>query len=164
LGKPGEQIVCHEFVFVLLLIGKMKLKVTLFLLSSLLIFSFPSCKKDQQTVEIPYFPVNFSIVLANPQFNRLNAPGGYVYVTGGSKGIIIYRAGAEQFIALDRHCPYRVDENCRVMVNATQVVAADSCCGSEFVLTDGSVIKGPSTFSLQRYQTEFDGSVLRVYN
>jgi hypothetical protein len=59
----------------------MKLKVTLFLLSSLILYSFPSCKKDKQTTEIPYFPVNFTIVLANPQFNRLNAPGGYVYVT-----------------------------------------------------------------------------------
>lgn len=123
-----------------------------------------NCKKASNTSEIPYVRVYFRITLADPQFNKLNAPGGFVYVTGGSRGIILYRASLDEIVALDRHCTYRVGDYCRVAVNASQVVAADSCCGSEFVLTDGSVIKGPAGYSLQRYQAVFDGSGVTVSN
>lgn len=124
-----------------------------------------NCRKTRNNNEqIPFYPVNFIITVADPQFNKLNVPGGWVYVTGGSMGIIIYRKSNEEFMAYDRHCPYKVTDNCRVEVEQNQVSVTDSCCGSRFILTDGSVIKGPAAGNLQFYRTSFDGNRLQVFN
>lgn len=128
-----------------------------------LLFLFNSCKKNNQDL-VPNYAVNFTISLSDPQFNKLNAPGGWVYVTGGSRGILLYRKSNEEFMAYDRHCTYNVADLCRVNVNSSQVVAVDSCCSSQFVMTDGSIIKGPATRPLKTYRTFFDGNRLQVYN
>lgn len=125
---------------------------------------FTSCKKKQQGV-IPYVAVNIYIYPSDPNFNQLNVPGGWAYVNGGSKGIIVYRRSNEDFVAFDRHCPYLPENSCsRVSVNSTQITAVDTCCGSEFILTDGSPTKSPATVPLQFYQTSFNGNELRIYN
>ena len=35
---------------------------------------------------------------------------------------------------------------------------------SAFLITDGSVVQGPSALSLQKYNTTFNGTTLRIYN
>ena len=57
---------------------------------------FVSCK--EQNYPIPDVPVNMSINLDLPSYNALNAPGGYAYVTGGSRGIVVYR-NFDEFVA-----------------------------------------------------------------
>jgi nitrite reductase/ring-hydroxylating ferredoxin subunit len=127
----------------------------------LLIFS---CRKRNNTV-IPYIPVNIYIYTSDPRFNALNTPGGWAYLNGGSRGIIVYRRSNEEFVAYDRHCTYNVDDPCgQVKVGATQITAIDSCCMSEFVLTDGSVIKNPATAPLQAYQVRYNGNELHIFN
>ena len=125
---------------------------------------FNSCRKNNNSERVPYYVVNFSFSLSDPQYNKLNAPGAWIYVTGGSKGLIIYRKSNDEFMAYDRHCTYKVEDLCRVNVNSSQIVAVDSCCGSQFVLTDGSIIKGPASIPLNTYRTYFDGNRLQVYN
>jgi nitrite reductase/ring-hydroxylating ferredoxin subunit len=127
------------------------------------VFCF-ACRKNNNNELVPYYVVNFSFSLSDPQYNKLNAPGAWLYVTGGSRGIIIYRKSNDEFMAYDRHCTYKVEDLCRVNVNSSQVVAVDSCCGSQFVLTDGSIIKGPASRTLITYRTFFDGNRLQVYN
>jgi nitrite reductase/ring-hydroxylating ferredoxin subunit len=122
-----------------------------------------SCKKSTEPY-VPYVRVNFTISPSDPQFNKLNVPGGWVYVTGGSRGIIVYRKSNDEFLAFDRHCPFQVADFCRVSVNNTQIMAKDTCCGSEFVLTDGSVAKEPANRPLLQYQTGWDGFNLQVFN
>jgi nitrite reductase/ring-hydroxylating ferredoxin subunit len=133
-----------------------------FLLSCLLIFS---CKKDQNQDRVPYVPVNIVLNTSDPLFVKLNAPGGWVYVNGGSRGIVIYRLSLDDFRAYDRHCPYQPNDACgKVSVNASQIMAVDSCCGSEFVLTDGTVAKQPASRPLTEYTTSFDGNRLLISN
>ena len=80
-------------------------------------------------------------------------------------GLIVYRSGPDSFVAMDRHCPYRSAELCRVFVDDSEIIARDSvCCGSAFLVTDGSVVEGPAALSLQRYNTTFNGTTLRIYN
>lgn len=122
------------------------------------------CNKKKNTV-IPYVPVNIYIYPSDPTFNKLNTPGGWVYLSGGSRGIIVYRRSNEEFVAYDRHCTYDTENTCgQVEVTSTQITAVDSCCGSEFVLTDGSVVKSPSTVPLQAYQVSFNGNELHIFN
>lgn len=140
-----------------------KLKNKNLITAILVIFCF-ACRKNNSSELVPYYVVNFSFSLSDPQYNKLNAPGAWIYVTGGSRGIIIYRKSNDEFMAYDRHCTYKVEDLCRVNVNSSQVVAVDSCCGSQFVLTDGSIIKGPASRTLTTYRTFFDGNRLQVYN
>lgn len=123
-----------------------------------------SCRKSQ-TSGVPPVMVDISINVNNPAYAALAVPGGWLYLTGGSQGLIVYRASNNEFRAMDRHCPYQPAELCRVKVDESELVARDSsCCHSAFLITDGSVIEGPAATSLQRYNTSYNGTVLRIYN
>ena len=114
---------------------------------------------------IPNVAVNLRITVSNPDFISLNAVGGYVHITGGSKGIIVYRFDVNEFRAFDRHCPYNALDGCRVTVNSTDIEAEDDvCCNSKFLIIDGSVLEGPAALPLKQYQTSFDGNTLLITN
>lgn len=88
-----------------------------------------------------------------------------MYQEGGSRGIILYQQSAGQYVAYERHCPYMPSSECaRVSVNSTNILAADTCCGSVFLLTDGTVSEGPAAASLLQYQTLQTGNQLRIFN
>jgi nitrite reductase/ring-hydroxylating ferredoxin subunit len=136
-----------------------KILPTLFLF----FFLFTTCKKERQGV--PYVPVDLYLYTTSPEFSNLNAVGGWTYINGGSRGIVIYHRSNDEFVAFDRHCTYQVEDPCgQVSVDASYIALRDSCCGSEFLLYDGSVTKGPATLPLQAYYTEYDGMRLRIYN
>lgn len=125
---------------------------------------FVSCKKDDNS-NIPLVGVNYTINANNPAYNEVSVPGGWMYLNGGSRGIILYRYSNDEFRAFDRHCPYNSSNSCaKVSVQSNNISAKDDCCGSEFLITDGSVTKGPANLPLKQYNTSFDGSVLRIYN
>ena len=138
---------------------------TLLLLTIAASVLFPSCKKDKQG-GVPFTPVDISINVNNPAYADIQVPGGWLYLTGGSLGIIVYRQTLDVFLAMDRHCPYQPENLCRVTVDDTQVTARDSaCCGSSFTIVDGgSVSQGPAATALLGYNTLFNGTTLRIYN
>lgn len=114
---------------------------------------------------MPPTSVDISINVNNPAYADIQVPGGWLYLTGGSLGIIVYRSSTDAFVALDRHCPYQTENLCRVFVDSTEVIARDTlCCGSAFVITSGQVTQGPAALDLQRYNTSFNGTTLRIYN
>ena len=136
--------------------------IILLLFASLLLLA--GCKKEERG-GVPLSPVDISININNPSYADLAVPGGWLYLTGGSMGIIVYRQTNENFVAMDRHCPYQPADLCRVTVDDTELVARDTaCCHSSFLITDGSVLEGPAALNLQRYNTNFNGTVLRIYN
>jgi hypothetical protein len=130
----------------------------------LLINPLASCRKDKQRPTIPYVYVNitkYPDILAGDYI----PVSGWVYITGGYRGIIVYRMTSTEFMAYERTCPYDPDKDCaRVEVESSGITAIDSCCGSRYVLTDGSPIAGPSGYSLQHYNTSYDGNLLRIFN
>ena len=106
--------------------------------------------------------VNFTININLPSYSSLTVPGGWLYVTGGYRGILIYRASQDQFMAYDRTCTY--NNTGYVQVQKSGLVAIDSSCGSTFTLLSGSPQHGPATVPLKQYQTYFDGTNLTVTN
>ena len=126
---------------------------------------FSACKKKKNDVSyVPYVYVDFYCTLSNPQFVALNAVGGWVYVTGGSRGIILYRNSNDEVQAFDRHCPFQPESSCGYLQVKSAPTAIDTCCGSEFLLVDGSVLKQPAANPMLRYQTTFDGNQVHVFN
>jgi nitrite reductase/ring-hydroxylating ferredoxin subunit len=127
-------------------------------------FCFCNCSKEEDA-NIPLVTVNYTINTNDPAYNAVSTSGTWMYLNGGSRGIILYRVSAGEFNAYDRHCTYDSGNSCAlVSVEASNISAKDDCCGSKFLITDGSVIKNPASLPLKQYKTSYDGSVLRIYN
>lgn len=141
----------------------MRPQLWLFGLASVIAAS-PACKKEERG-GVPYTLVDIQFNVNNPAYVDIQVPGGWVYISGGSRGIIVYRKTMDEFVALDRHCTYQPENVCQVHVDDTQVMARDTvCCGSGFLIMDGSVTQGPAAIALKSYNTTFNGSILRIYN
>lgn len=122
-----------------------------------------ACNRDE--TNIPYYPVNITIYLDDPQWINLSATGGYEYITGGSKGIILFRTSPSQIVAYERHCTYNPNEGCKISMDSSFVSATDdACCGSSFSMFDGSIISGPAVLPLRIYHTEIIDNVLYIRN
>lgn len=123
-----------------------------------------SCKKDTEST-VPFAPVDIYIYTSSPSFVNLNSVGGWVYIDGGVRGILVYRKSSSEFMAYDRNCTYQSSNPCAtVHVDASNIIAKDTCCNSEFSMYDGSVLQAPASLPLKTYNTTFDGNVLHIYS
>ncbi len=141
-------------------------KKTLYVCSLVLVsvYILSSCKKETKD-NIPTVYVDFYIDPNSTIYLQLNLPGGWVYVTGGVRGIVLYRITTDEFRAFDRACPNEPNNSAAyIKVESSNTTVIDSLCGSRFVLLDGSVIKGPATLPLHQYHAVYDGQYLHVYN
>jgi nitrite reductase/ring-hydroxylating ferredoxin subunit len=130
----------------------------------LFIIIFSSCSKNDNS-NIPLVPVNLNLHINDPAYINITVPGGWIYINGGSRGIIVYRLSNDEFNAYDRHCTYDSSNSCAlVSVDISNITGLDDCCGSKFILTDGSVTQGPASLPLKQYNTSFNGSVLSIFN
>lgn len=141
----------------------MKLKLTLLLLlCSLVQFS---CKK-KNAHPVPLIPTDITINIYLPSYSALTGVGGWTYVAGGSKGIVVYRRGVDDFVAFDRHSPAD-NGNCDLALEINSdnfLILDDLCGGAQFSLYDGSPISG-SDWGLRQMQTTWDGNdQLRIFN
>jgi hypothetical protein len=141
----------------------MKLKTSTLIVSLFLILG---CRKNQNN-PIPNIPFDLLIDISLPAYNSLNGVGGWCYVNGGSRGIIVYRRALDEFVAFDRHSPEDMNVTCPEPLfpnpdNFLQLL--DSCNNASFSLYDGMPITN-SVLSLRQYATVFDGNnLLRIYN
>ncbi len=147
----------------------MKVRFILFLLTPILIglVSMSGCQKNDQH-PVPNVPFDFTIDISLPSYSPLMGVSGWAYANGGSRGIIIYRRGIDEFVAFDRHSPADEigtacdqplvpDPNNFLQLN-------DTCNNATFSLYDGSPISN-SVYGLRQYQTIWDGNHgLRIYN
>jgi len=138
------------------------MRVFLFSLIVLATLGIAACR-DREAL-IPVVDVNINININEPQFFDLSIPTGYAYVVGGSRGIIVYRLGQNEFIALERHSPHNVEDNCQVFVKEDGLIIEDPCSGSQWLITDGSIVNGPTAFALRVYNTTFSDPILSIYN
>ena len=129
------------------------------------IISLNNCTKNQNIV--PYVYVDQYINISFPSYSSLNSIGGWAYISGGSRGIIIYRQSYDQFSAYDRHCTFNADNPCgKATVDSTNSFVECACDSSQYQLFDGSVIQGPATYSLKNYQTSFNvtSNQIHIFN
>ncbi len=123
-----------------------------------------SCKESEYP--IPNVPVILSLNLDLPSYNALNSPGGYAYVNGGSRGIVVYR-NFDEFVALDRHSTYDSQKECAVVeINSDNPFELiDTCSGSTYSILSGVVLVGPAQYGLKRYNAYWDGAyTVTIYN
>lgn len=138
-----------------------------FILSVAILTGFiTGCQKHSNN-PVPNIPFDITINLTLPTYSDLMGVGGYAFVNGGSKGIIVYRRGVDEFVAFDRHSPADVDGTCAQPLTpdtSNYLILNDVCNSASFSLYDGSPISG-SEFGLRQYVTQWNGNEsLRIYN
>jgi len=135
------------------------------LLSMIMVLSSSSCKK-RKLHPVPSIPFDITININLPSYSELLGVGGYAYVQGGSKGIVVYRRNTSEFVAFDRHSPANEGACEDPLENSADnfLQLTDQCSGAVFSLYDGSPISGAEV-GLRMYITAFDGNAnLRIYN
>ena len=141
-------------------------------MKNLLLFCFgflllsSKCKNQNQN-PVPFVPVDVTIDIQLPSYSNLQGVGGWTYLNGGSRGIIVYRKGIDEFVAFDRHSPVDVSGTCPFPLypdSQNFLQLKDSCNNAVFSLYDGSPVSN-SIYGLRQYATQFNGNnLLRVYN
>lgn len=124
------------------------------------------CNNQNQN-PVPFVPVDVTIDIQLPSYSNLQGVGGWTYLNGGSRGIIVYRKGIDEFVAFDRHSPADVSGTCPLPLypdSQNFLQLKDSCNNAVFSLYDGSPVSN-SIYGLRQYATQFNGNnLLRVYN
>ena len=113
---------------------------------------------------IPYVDVQVDLNLSLPAYNNLNFPNNWLYISGGSRGLIVYRYTLDEFVVLDRHATWDVGAGCQCTVSPDGYTIEDPCSGSQWYIFDGSIIQGPTTAPLERYTTTWIPPVLSIRN
>ena len=116
------------------------------------------CEKDMQH-PVPNVHVDFRINLEITY--ELNTIGGWVYFSGGYRGIVIYRLSEDEFRAFDRACTYDVYN--RIVVDDPPIARCEEC-ESTYLLIDGSVVEGPARYPLKQYRTTYHPPFVYVSN
>jgi hypothetical protein len=144
------------------------MRISPFILISVF-FILVSCENvdDGSEVQVPRIPTDFVINLNLPDYADLQNPGGWLNLTGGSQGILVYRLTLTEFAVHDRHCTFQVPQGCRVSVDDSNLIAVDDeCCGSTFSVVDGVPLSGSARRPLLRFQTQYNPNtnLLRIFN
>ena len=134
-------------------------KIKKILIAGSLLLICVCCKKDTYQ-NFPY--VYVEEVLPATTLSSLTI-GSAISVPGGVKGILIYQSGSYEYLAFDRLCTNYPNDTCAVVINSG-VFAVCPCCKSKFLLSDGSVLRGPAKYGLKQYSAAFDGSRLNIRN
>lgn len=141
------------------------MRIFLLFLVSILLFSATSCRRNSNLM--PYVPVDIYLNISLPAYSNLNIIGGWVYVTGGNNGILVYRQTYDLIVAYERRCTHEVETACgAASVDSTGLTLECICDGSKYHIFDGSVIQGPAVYSLYQYRTTFDvnSNQVHIYN
>lgn len=138
----------------------------LILIGICLLLVSSNCTKNNNNI-IPNIPFDITIDINLPSYIELTGVGGWAYVNGGSRGIIVYRRSIDEFIAFDRHSPADPEGTCFLPLFPDEnnfLVLKDTCNNATFSLYDGSPMTN-SEYGLRQYATQFNGSnLLRIYN
>jgi len=142
------------------------MRITKYNILLIILLLLTSCVKEESYKDIPIANINVTIYPDGTEYIDLNTVGGWIYLTAPypSKGILIYRISSTTFMAYERTCTFDPDElDAKIIVDETYMIAKDTVCGSQFLLTDGYPIVGPATRPLRQYRTEYDGYALRIF-
>lgn len=139
------------------------------LIFSLSVILFASCSKDStinnNNPYLPNYPVDLTINLNLPEYNNLQFVSNSVYInTGvaGIRGVFIFNAGSNNYVAFDAACPNQALSSCSTMtINGIKAVCA--CDDAEYSFFTGQA-QGKQ-YPMKQYRVQqVNATTLRVYN
>ena len=124
-----------------------------FSLIILIFLGFVACSDDSDAYIIPNVYVREEVVLSNQEALPLRFDGGVIYISGGVRGLMIYKQNATTYRAYDRACPNNPSASCELLkADISRVFMQDSCCGSQFSW-EGTYMGGPAKGNPREYAT-----------
>lgn len=130
----------------------------------LLLLIFASCGKENRCF-VPIGLTNFEIEPNSAYYAGLNNVGGYIYLTGGHRGVIVVRTALDQFVAFERTCP--ADSTTAVEISSdwgSSLLECPKCHSCFLVYSDGIPMEGSAAnCPLYQYSTLYSGGILYVY-
>lgn len=133
---------------------KLKKIIAGFLFLTLLFVPMHSCTDRSQMLNQVAFSIMINVF--EPSFFDLTVPTGWIYFNGNTVDLIIYRNDIDVFSVFDARSTHNPDDPCYVQVNSDNVTVSDTCSGSKWLLSDGSLIAGPAQFNLLQYDADFN--------
>lgn len=138
--------------------------LSLFLISGIL----AGCKKDSPASATGVPNVSVSGISVNVDaggYTNLLTVGGWVYVTGGYDGIILFCNAQDSYLAFDRGCPYDCITNSKAIVNVQTggITAVCPVCGTVYSLYSGARLSGPGTIALKQYTVNYSNYPPFIY-
>jgi hypothetical protein len=150
---------------------KSKISNYIILTLALSLFICLSCKKKKTvtpaiTHPVPYAPVNVTIYPNDATNFKIQAIGGWMYVTGaGVQGLIVYRKTQSDFVALERASPENPGAAASaVKVQSDNFTLKDTIKNAKWQIVDGAPMQSTSAWQLRLYGTTYDGNILRITN
>lgn len=122
------------------------------------------CAGDVNVSPIPNVPVEVEVNLNDIDNVALKQIGGFIYVAGGVRGIIVYRLSQNEYKAYDRNCTFQSTDACAIVsFHSSGFYIEDTCCGSVFDV-NGFPTGGPAEFPLKEYQVSRANDLLFITN
>lgn len=108
---------------------------------------------------------NFSLEPNSAAYSGLNTVGGYEYLTGGNRGVVVVRTALNEFVAFDRTCPEDNTSQCSFSEGWGGTIMECPTCHTLFNLyANGTPLDGgKTTCNLYEYSTTYDGYKLYIY-
>ncbi|NHN27955.1 hypothetical protein FIA58_019935 [Flavobacterium jejuense] len=128
-----------------------------------------SCSKDSainnKNPYLPNYPVDLTINLNLPEYNNLQFVSNSVYINNGAagvRGIFVFNAGSNNYVAFDAACPNQALSSCSTMtINGIKAVCA--CDDAEYSFFTGQAPN--KQYPMKQYRVQqVNGTTLRVYN
>lgn len=122
-----------------------------------------SCRND--TPELPDILIDEVVYLDNPSNLKLQSPGGWAYIPGGIRGIIVYRVTDTKFKAYERSCPHLSPNDCTYLDVENDIKVICRCDKTEFLLVTGEPLNG-APVGLKEYRTYYNPEfqTVNIYN
>jgi len=108
------------------------------------LLSLAACNSSPIDDLIPNVPVNIELNLSDIDNLALQQIGGFVYLDGGVRGIILIRTSFDTYEAMDRNCTYQpTSSQAIVSMDSSGFFMEDKSCQSTFNLS-GIPTGGPA--------------------
>ena len=130
----------------------------------ILLFLALACQPAVEDSGIPNVDVNIEINLNDIDNLALKQIGGYKYIVGGVRGIIVRQESLNVYKAYDRNCTFQpLGLSSEVEIHSSGFYMEDLSCESTFDLS-GFPTGGPAEFPLKEYSVSLAGDILFIFN
>ena len=131
----------------------------------ILLIGLLSCSNtDDPNTILPNIPVSEEVNLRNPSNNALLAVGGWVEILGGIKGIVVYHASLDNYLAYDLACPHLPPSACTKMIIEDGLTMKCTCDDTKFALALGGAPQSGTQFPARQYRVIKNGDSLIITN
>ena len=138
---------------------------TLTLLLLLALTGLTACHPDGAPCEVTIGDARCSITpYTDARFTSLTHPGGYAYVTGGHRGMVVCCLALGEYAAYERTCP--CDNTSKVAMSAdwAGVLECPTCHSCYDTYNHGAPFDDNTTLcALYEYSVHCDGTTLQIY-